>query len=328
MPYAEDPPVIRLKSRSSSSKQPIRSSVFRGIVAEMHSLILVLMLIVALALPASAVSLDYRVHAGDVLSVQVFGEQSLSQPTTVLPDGSIVYPLIGRQDIAGKTIQEVNAQITSAVRAYVHDPIVNVSVTSEGMLNVLVLGNVKTPGKFSMSPESRLTDAIAAAGGLGPTDRAYPSARLSIGARVLQTISLERLLREGDLSLNVPLENNTVVYVPSPNLIRVRVLGAVDKPGEITIGEGDRLSMAIAGAGNSSASNGDLNHVHITRTQANGTVAGFEVNLYRELQQGDLHSDPVLQKDDIVYVPQARRHNDAGVGILGAMRQVFFPFLP
>jgi polysaccharide export outer membrane protein len=289
--------------------------------------IVVLALLLILRLPAAAANPDYHVHAGDVLNVQVFGEQTLSQPTTVLPDGSIVYPLIGRQRVAGKTIQDVNAQIASAMRAYVHDPIVNVSVTSEGLLNILVLGNVKTPGKYPLPPESRLTDALAAAGGLGLIDREYPVARLSLGAQSLQTVSLQRLLHDGDLSLNVPLESNTVIYVPSPSLIRVRVLGAVDKPGEISVGEGDRLSMAIAGAGNSTNANGDLNKIRITRTKADGSTENFQVNLYRELQQGDLRSDPVLQKGDIVYVPQARRRGEA-VGILGAMRQVFFPFIP
>jgi polysaccharide export outer membrane protein len=288
--------------------------------------ILAFALFALLAPPPAAAGTDYRVHAGDVLNVQVFGEQALSQPTTVLPDGSIVYPLIGRQNVAGKTLNDVTAQITGAMHGYVHDPIVNVSVTSQGQLNILILGNVKTPGKYALPPDSRLTDAIAAAGGLGTIEREYPSARLSIGAQTLQTVPLQKLLRDGDLALNVVLQNNTVVYVPSPTLIRVRVLGAVDKPGDIDIDEGDHLSMAVAKAGASANSNPDLNRVHVTRTQSNGATSVFEVNLYRELQQGDLRSDPTLQKGDIVYVPQARRHDAGGAGVLGALRSIFLPY--
>jgi protein involved in polysaccharide export with SLBB domain len=207
-----------------------------------------------------------------------------------------------------------------------HDPIVNVSVTSEGQLNILLLGNVKTPGKYILPADSHLTDAIAAAGGIGTIEREYPSARLSIGSKALQTIPLQKLLRDGDLTLNVPLQNHTVVYVPIPPTIRVRVIGAVDKPGDIDVDDGDRLSMAVAKAGASTSSNPDLNRVHVTRRGPSGADAGFEVNLYRELQQGDLRSDPVLQKGDIVYVPQAHRRESGGAGVLSALRSIFLPY--
>jgi protein involved in polysaccharide export with SLBB domain len=104
------------------------------------------------------------------------------------------------------------------------------------------------------------------------------------------------------------------------------VLGAVDHPGDIDIGEGDRLSMAIARAGNSNGANADLNHVHVTRQQADGSSSNFEVNLYRELQDGDIAGDPVLQKGDIVYVPQARSGASTGSTVLGVLRRLFIPF--
>jgi polysaccharide export outer membrane protein len=286
----------------------------------------VFIVLLTLASPSAAAGADYRIHAGDVLNVQVFGESTLSQATIVLSDGSIVYPLIGRQNVVGKTLSDVDGQITRALYGYMHDPIVSVSVTSEGQLNILVFGNVKTPGKYVLSADSRLTDAIAAAGGIGTIEREYPSARLSIGSQALQTIPLQKLLRDGDLTLNVPLQNNTVVYVPTPSSIRVRVIGAVDKPGDIDIEEGDHLSMAVAKAGASTNSNPDLNRVHVTRTGPTGAFAGFEVNLYRELQQGDMRSDPVLQKGDIVFVPQARRHDSGGAGVLSALRSIFIPY--
>jgi polysaccharide export outer membrane protein len=204
---------------------------------------------------------------------------------------------------------------------------VTVGVASQGSLSVLVLGNIKTPGKYALPSDSHLTDAIAAAGGLGPTNGAFPAARISVGTQGVQNVSLEKLLHDGDVSLNIPLRNDTVVYIPSPATIRVRIIGAVDRPGELEIGEGDHLSLAIAKAGTSTNSNADLNHIHITRAQANGKVSTSEVNLYRELQQGDLRADPVLQKDDVVFVPQSRHNGgDVGSGALGLLRRLFIPF--
>jgi polysaccharide export outer membrane protein len=275
---------------------------------------------------ARASSADYLIHSGDVLNVQVFGEPSLTQNVTVLTDGSIVYPLVGRVAVGGQTLDGATHQLVSALSRYIHSPIVNVAVATEGPLNVLVLGNVKTPGKYAIAPDGRLTDAIAAAGGLGPTDGDFPAARVSNANDTTQTVSLQKLLHDGDVSLNVPLQSDSVVYVPSPSTIRVRVLGAVERPGDIDIGEGDRLSMAIARAGNSNGSNADLNHVHVTRQKDDGTATNFEVNLYRELQDGDIAGDPVLQKGDIVYVPQAKSGANTGSTVLGVLRRLFIPF--
>jgi polysaccharide biosynthesis/export protein len=275
---------------------------------------------------ARAASADYLLHSGDVLNVQVFGEPTLTQTVTVLTDGSIVYPLIGRVEVGGETVDGATRRLSTALSRYVHSPIVNVAVATEGPLSVLVLGNVKTPGKYAIGPEGRLTDAIAAAGGLGPTDGDFPDARISNTNDTTQSVSLQKLLHDGDLTLNVPLYNDSVVYVPTPSTIRVRVLGAVEHPGDIDVGEGDRLSMAIARAGNSANSNADLNHVYVTREEADGTSKNFEVDLYKELQGGDISADPVLEKGDVVYVPQAKSGGNTGNTVLGVLRRLFIPF--
>ena len=270
---------------------------------------------------------DYLIHSGDVLNVQVYGEPTLTQNVTVLTDGSIVYPLIGRVEVGGQTVDGATRELSSALSRYIHSPIVNVAVATEGPLSVLVLGNVKTPGKYAIGPEGRLTDAIAAAGGLGPTDGDFPAARISNANDSTQTVSLQKLLHDGDVTLNIPLYNDSVVYVPTPSTIRVRVLGAVEHPGDIDVGEGDRLSMAIARAGNSANANADLNHVHVTRQETDGTSKNFEVNLYRELQDGDISADPVLEKGDVVYVPQARAGGGStGNTVFGVLRRLFIPF--
>jgi hypothetical protein len=54
----------------------------------------------------------------------------------------------------------------------------------------------------------------------------------------------------------------------------------------------------------------DLNHVVITHTDANGKTTKQEVNMYNALKDGDKRFDPVLDKNDVVYVPMGRRPNN------------------
>ncbi len=295
------------------------------------ALVLALLLLVhadrasAVSAPAVSAQSDYRIRVGDILSITVYGEAALTQNAVkVLPGGYIAIPLAGDVLVGGLTSSDASSAIASALSRYLRYPKVSISVTTQGLVDILVLGNVKSPGKYSLLPDSHLTDAIAAAGGLGVTDGPLPEARLqSPDGRVAQ-VSLQRLLQQGDVSLNLPLQSEMTVYVISPLPLNIQVWGAVDHPGDVALHEGDRLIAALARAGASSSSNPDLNRVQVRRVQADGTTRNYTVNIYEILKSRDTTRDMTLQKGDIVYVPQSPRKQD----YTGAMSSLFFWLLP
>jgi polysaccharide biosynthesis/export protein len=252
------------------------------------------------------------IEPGDQLNVQVFGDQSLTQTVTVAADGTIAYPLIGRVKVGGETAEQASSTITTKLQQYVKHPSVTVAIAQAGEEGVLVLGNVKTPGKYAIRSGGHLTDALAAAGGLGNTNGDLPQVRITQNDGTNKEISLQQLLHDGNSKLNVPIQNNSIVYVVAPNAITVNVVGAVDHPGAVQIDEGDRLSMAIARAGTSANAISDLNHVVITRTDASGKTSKQEINMYNALKDGDKRYDPVLAKGDVVYVPMGKRPGGNG----------------
>src|SRR5579872_2398508 len=308
----------------ASSKRAIPKCLVRSVA-------LVAALVVGVSMSTAVradVNSGYLIHGNDQLNVVVYGDQTLTQTVTVLPNGDIALPLVGTVHVGGQTPSQAAVTIAHALSKYVRHPVVTVSVAQQGQLSVLVLGNVKTPGKYSLPPNSRVTDAIAAAGGIGPTDGPYPDARVGASSGNSQTISLQKLLHDGDTSQNSLVQDGSIVYIPSPIQINVEVLGSVDHPGEIQLNEGDRLSMAIAKAGNSQSSNADLNNIHVTRTAADGQVQNITIDLYKELEHGDLSKDLVMQKGDVVYVPQTRQkasNNLTGVAsLLYTLRVLLF----
>jgi polysaccharide biosynthesis/export protein len=252
------------------------------------------------------------IHPGDQINVQVFGQPTLSQNVTVLPDGSIEYPLLGRIPIGGMSVSAATDLVSQRMAKYVRHPIVTLSVTQLGQPSVLVLGDVKTPGKYQLRPDARLTDAIAAAGGVDNVDGPLPDARVSNPTGDISQVSLQKLLHDGDVSLDRTVGDGDVVYVPGPTQINVIVTGAVDHPGEIQVNEGDRLSAAIAKAGNSAQSNADLNHIRVIHTGPDGKPQETTVNLYQALEKDDMTADIELQKGDTIYVP-AQRQNGHGL---------------
>jgi len=265
---------------------------------------LALLLVVAAMWRVAQADNTYRLHSGDQITVTVYGEQTLTGPQTVLPDGSIGMPLVGKVRVSGQTPDQAAQTIAYALQKYVRHPVVTVAVTQQGPLNVLVLGNVKTPGKYALPPAgSMLTDALAAAGGVGPVDGPYPDARIAASnGSSAQAISLEKLLHDGDLSKNVPLHDGEVVYIPSPATFNVYVGGAVDHPGEIPLNEGDNIAIAIIKAGNGANTNGDYNNVKVVRTLPSGQKQTYTFDMYKLINDNKLGEFP-MQKGDIVYVP-------------------------
>lgn len=276
-----------------------------------------------LLLTLAASPIDYRIHPGDQLSVTVYGEPTLTQTTMVLPDSTIAYPMVGRVSLANLTPVQASEEIRKAFSKYLRNPIVSVAVATEGQLTVMVLGNVKTPGKYTLPYRSHTTDAIAAAGGLGITNGDLPIARVS-DINGVHDLSLQRILRGGDMTLDLPLADNSVVYVPSPVTFNIEVIGAVDRPGELMLSEGDRLSTAIAKAGNSAAAGADLNGIRVTRNLGDGQTRVYDINLYSQLQHGDMASDIALQKGDVVYVPQARKGSQNTTSIFSILGRLLF----
>jgi polysaccharide export outer membrane protein len=266
-----------------------------------------------------AVGDSYHIQGGDQIAIAIDDDPTLAQSITVLDDGTIDLPLVGSLNIGGLSPQQAAHAIALRLAPYMRRPQVVVSIVKEGALEVTVLGDVKTPGKYELRSQGRVLDAIAAAGGVLDVDNGvYPDARVASPGGDIATISLENLLERGDISLDVPLQQGAVVYVPGPLTFTVQVLGAVDHPGVLTLHEGDRLSMAIAAAGDSRQSNADLNRITLTRHFPNGTVGSYTVNLYPFLERGDERYDVRLKPGDVIFVPEATGRT-TGEGIVSSI---------
>jgi protein involved in polysaccharide export with SLBB domain len=139
------------------------------------SLLLRLLLAGALMLAASVaprpgIAQDasaYRLGTGDKVRVTVFGEKELSGDFDVNDQGVVALPLIGPTKLAGKTISEAEAQITSSYgKDYLVNPRVNVEVLNYRPF--FILGEVQKPGSYPYVNGMTVVNAVALAGGYTP----------------------------------------------------------------------------------------------------------------------------------------------------------------
>ena len=116
---------------------------------------------------AQPVEVTSGLSVGDTFEVRVFGEPDVGGGFQVQEDGSIVFPLVGRVEVLGKTQGELAALLEDKLAAgYLRDPQVTVVMTARENLEVSVLGQVQKPGTFNYVEKLTLVQAISEAGGL------------------------------------------------------------------------------------------------------------------------------------------------------------------
>lgn len=108
---------------------------------------------------------NYRLGAGDVISVQVLGEDDLKRDNIRLSDAAtIFYPVLGEIRLLGKTVGELEVLIRDGLKGrYLLNP--QVSVTINAYRNFFVNGQVATSGGFQYVPGLTVRKAISLAGG-------------------------------------------------------------------------------------------------------------------------------------------------------------------
>ncbi len=96
-------------------------------------------------------------------------------------DGTIQYSLIGRIKLAGQTPVQAQETLTRAFAHYLRRPVVTVSIAQQGVISVVVMGNVRGTGRYQVRSGAHVTEAIAAAGGISQFNGGFPTARVLEG---------------------------------------------------------------------------------------------------------------------------------------------------
>lgn len=165
---------------------------------------------------ASAADADYRLNSGDMLQISVWGEESLQKEVTVLPDGSITFPLAGRVVVANSTSPEVEKLITQKLKTYLPDPQVTVVVSNIQGNRAYILGKVLRPGPILLSAPTNVLQALSQAGGL---DRFADLGNIKIvragtNGQTVIAVNYDKLIKGQQLESNIMLKNGDTILVP------------------------------------------------------------------------------------------------------------------
>ena len=240
---------------------------------------------------------ELTLSSGDLLTVRVYGSSDYVPVARISLDGSIDLPLIGLLAVEGLSLHQAEHLIaTKLVDAGMYrDPQVTIQLTESPNQVVTVIGEAH--GVVPTVSQKRLFDVLAAIGGLPQT--------------ASHTITINRPGVEQPIVINlgpnpahsamadVPVFPRDTVVIARTGFIYV--LGAFRTQGAIPLTANSPLTlMEVASLGGGANYEGRFDDLRIIRTVGLSRTE-VRVDIKRVLSGKD--PDPVLQADDIVFLP-------------------------
>ena len=245
---------------------------------------------------------NYTLGPGDEITVEVWAHPELSAHHIIGPDGKITVPLTGVLTVAGLTREEAQATIAGPLAKYYSDLSVTVRVDRYTSFRVYILGRVGQAGALQFESQPTLLDVITRAGAL-PMGAGSEKAGLGRCAVIRQDqmiwIDLKALVSQGNLTLNIRLSRNDLVYMPDAGDQLVYVLGQVQKPGAFRLTPDMSFLDAFTQAG---GVNDDAKDTKMILVRAS-TGAHQEISL-KALLDSPPTRNTALEEGDIIYVPK------------------------
>ncbi|MBE6327390.1 MAG: capsule biosynthesis protein [Bacteroidales bacterium] len=235
---------------------------------------------------------NYIVGPGDVLIVDVYGYAENTMNLTVSSEGSVRIPNIGPVMVNGLTIEAVQTKIKkqlSSIYSSISSGNTQVSVTIGNVksIDVYITGNVAKPGTYTLSSLSTVYNALYACSG-PTTSGSLRNIKVMRNGKEVTSVDLYTFLTNGNLSNNISLRDQDVIYVPAYD-IRVSIDGAMKRPGVFEMKQGETLKDLLSYAGGFSE-NAYRNRIMVQRTtEKEKSVADVSSDLYGmfQLQTGD-----------------------------------------
>jgi polysaccharide biosynthesis/export protein len=270
----------------------------------------------------------YVISATDQIAIRALEIEELSVSSfRVDSDGTVNLPIVGRIVAAGLTVRAFEASLATALRRYVRDPQVIVSVIQSTASPVFFVGPFRAPGMYGLQGQKRLMDMMVLAGGLQSntirrirlTRRAaygnipLPGATVDTEKKVSVIDVPAASLQDGSNEVgNLIMQPYDVVSAERAEMIYM--IGAVNRVGGIEIGERESLPVTQALAMAGGVAKGANLHIHVLRPVLDtNRRADIEVDL-KQIYAGKLNDFPLMPNDH-VYVRSSRGKQVALVAV-------------
>ena len=171
---------------------------------------------------------SYVVGPGDEVKVDIYGASQKSTVYTVSPDGDIVIEGYGPINISGLTVKQANARIRSTLGSRYSSSSIKMTLGQTRTITVNVMGEVQTPGTYTLSAFASVFHALYMAGGVSSIGT-LRNIKVFRNGKEISVVDVYDYILNGKLSGNVRLQDIDVIMV-GPYECIVDIAGKVKRP--------------------------------------------------------------------------------------------------
>ena len=171
---------------------------------------------------------NYRLGPGDVVNIDIWGASQESVSETISPDGTITVDGVGVISLGGLSVRQAKQRLRSVLGPRYQDSRIELTLGQTRTITVSIMGEVKTPGTYTMSAFATVYNALYMAG--GPNEiGTLRNVQVYRNNRLLSNVDVYDFLLNGKLTGDVRLQDNDIITV-APYEALVNITGKVKRP--------------------------------------------------------------------------------------------------
>ncbi len=190
---------------------------------------------------------NYRLGPGDAVIIDIYGASQRTIEATVSPDGEITIEGFGPVQVSGLTVAQANARLRSTLGSRYSSSRVKLTVGQTKTILVNVMGEVKTPGTYTLSAFATVFHALYMAGGTNDLGT-LRNIKVYRNNRLVSVVDIYDYILNGKLTGNVRLADNDVIVV-GPYDCLVSITGKVKRPMFYEMKKNESLNSLLKYAG-------------------------------------------------------------------------------
>lgn len=190
---------------------------------------------------------SYVLGPGDEVILDIYGATQLSNVMKIAPDGSVTIPDERPVYVSGLTLSQAQSKIRNAIGSSYVNSTIKVSLGQTRTIQVNVMGEVATPGTYTLSAFSSVFNALYLAGGVNDIGT-LRNIKVSRKGKIVTTIDVYGFIMNGRLPGNIMLQDNDVIIVGTYESL-VRIEGHVKRPMYYEMKKSESLQTLLHYAG-------------------------------------------------------------------------------
>lgn len=259
----------------------------------------------------------YRLGVGDELEITIYGydDNENQRILPIDPSGNITYMLLGTVPAAGRTIDELTADMRERLNRELNYAILNITPVRFASQTFTILGQMNNPQVYPIEGRMYLLDALAQGGGMKLGEIRNVSADIHdlTHATLVRhgqavPVDFEKMVYEADASQNIEIQSGDIIFVPSALERKIYTLGSFNNPQGIQFAHSNiSLMNAVVQAGGMNKNTSDGHILIIRGNTTNPKVMLMDMSQFDSKKArvfkilGGRAIDVQLKPGDIVY---------------------------